>query len=322
LKKLDPAESIVHLHGWIKALSPSIGKVLAESGFSVVCTLHDYFTACPNGGFYNYRQHDICRLKPLSIACICTNCDVRSYAQKSWRVLRQVIQRDLARIPGGIRHFISISAISEEILRPWLPPTAEFYLLSNPVGYALPGKPRADTTSKRFLYVGRLSGEKGTALACEAAVKIGASLTVIGDGPLRDELSAAYPSVEFRGWSTQAGIFETMLRSTALIFPSVCYETQGMVVPEALSVGLPVIVSDVTAAREYVDGSNGILFRSGDTGDLAEKMQALLLDDGKMEELSRHAYKKYWETPYSFDKFVADSLSIYRHILEKDKHNL
>ncbi len=323
LRELDPAESVIHLHGWMKALSPAIGKVLAHSGFPVVCTLHDYFAACPNGGFYNYRRREICTLQPLGIACVCTNCDVRNYAQKGWRLVRQAVQWRLGKIPGGIRHFILISKFSEAILRPYLPKSATIHLLSNPVAHSVSGRPRADVSRKKLLFVGRLSQEKGAALACEAAARIGASLIIFGDGPLKAELQAAYPGVEFRGWAPHAEIFGQMLESTALIFPSVCYETQGLVVPEALSVGLPVIVSDATAARDFIDGGNGRLFRSGDSQDLAEKMNALLRDDTGTEMSSRYAYKKYWDAPLSFDKFVSDSLSIYRQMLEESNtHNL
>jgi glycosyltransferase involved in cell wall biosynthesis len=190
--------------------------------------------------------------------------------------------------------------------------------LTNPVTHSLPSRPRADVSKKQFLYVGRLSPEKGPELACEAARQAGVPLVVMGEGPLRSQLQAAYPSVDFRGWSSPDAIFSQMLQSTALVFPSVCYETQGLVVAEALSVGLPVIVSDVTAAKELVDGENGLLYRSGDSGDLAKKMSELLADTERVEAMSRHAFAKYWETPFSFDKFVTDSLSLYERIREHD----
>jgi glycosyltransferase involved in cell wall biosynthesis len=320
LSRLDPRESIIHLYGWMKALSPSVGKVITESGFPVVCSLQDYFTACPNGGFYNYPHNEICRLKPLSLACICSNCDVRNYGQKSWRVVRQAIQWNLGRIPRGIRHFISISKLSEDILRPYLPSSAAIHPLSNPVSYELPGRPRADTSRKTLLFVGRLSQEKGAALACAAASHIGARLVVIGDGPLREQLQAAYPTVGFRGWGSSTMIFEQMLQSTALVFPSIWQETQGIVVIEALSVGLPVIASDSTAAVDYIDGRNGLLFKSGDVHDLAQKMEELLLQPEQAEDMSRYAHKKYWDAPFSFDKFVADSLVLYRQIVAAENH--
>ena len=65
-----PAErTIVHVHGWAKALSPSIAMPIARSGLPAVYTIHEYFLFCPNGGFYNYQRGHTCSLEPLSAAC-------------------------------------------------------------------------------------------------------------------------------------------------------------------------------------------------------------------------------------------------------------
>jgi len=175
LEKVDPAETIIHLHAWTKALSPSIGKVITHSGIPVVYTLHDFFIACPNGGFYNYPAAKVCTLKAMSLACICTNCDVRNFAHKLWRVARQAIQRYAGSIPSGIRYYISVTKFSENILRPYLPAQAEIFLLNNPVTFTLPGRPRNQATGDKMLFAGRISTEKGAALACEAARAAGVS---------------------------------------------------------------------------------------------------------------------------------------------------
>ena len=47
---------IVHIHGWTKVLSSSfIRGIKKRSNVKVVLTLHDFFTVCPNGGFFNYK---------------------------------------------------------------------------------------------------------------------------------------------------------------------------------------------------------------------------------------------------------------------------
>jgi len=319
LEKVDPAETIIHLHAWTKALSPSIGKVITHSGIPVVYTLHDFFIACPNGGFYNYPAAKICHLKPMSLACICTNCDVRNYGHKLWRVSRQAIQRYAASIPSGIRYYISVTKFSENILRPYLPAQAEIFLLNNPVTYTLPGKPRNRATSNKMLFAGRISTEKGAALACEAARAAGVQLVVIGEGPLKTPLQEQYPEVKFRGWLSSHDLFREMLEAKALIFPSVWYETQGLIVLEALSVGLPVIVSDHCAATEFVDQRNGFTFRAGDTGDLTEKIKTLAEDPGKAAQMSRYAYDNYWKNPFLLDDYIRETLAIYSRILEKEK---
>ena len=75
LDGFDPHKTIVHVHGWTKSLSSSVVQEALQRDFQIVISLHDYFVACPNGGFYNYKKKHICRLKPLSKACVLSNCD-------------------------------------------------------------------------------------------------------------------------------------------------------------------------------------------------------------------------------------------------------
>ena len=81
LGNLDPHQTVVHVHGWTKALSSSVIRAALTRKFKVICTLHDYFSACPNGSFFNYATNTICELQPLSGSCITSQCDRRHYGQ-------------------------------------------------------------------------------------------------------------------------------------------------------------------------------------------------------------------------------------------------
>ena len=318
LYSLDPRETIVHIHGWVKALSSSIGKVLSVSRFPAVLTLHDYFIACPNGGFFNYRTNSICQLKPMSIQCVCTNCDSRNFTHKSWRVLRQYVQNRAGHIPDGINNFISVTSFSEEILRPYLPKHAHIYRVTNPVNNPFAYPKRVNPSSGRLIYIGRLSPEKGITLACEAARRSKSRMIVIGDGDLKKDLQEKYPEIEFKGWLPSSHVFEEMLTASALVFPSVLYETQGLAVSEAFSVGLPVIVSDKSAASELVNFENGILFRSGDVSDLSAKMELMLADPKALERRSINIFKTYWENPNTVKKYADQLLQVYENIINNN----
>ena len=80
--------------------------------------MHDYFTVCPNGGFYNYRGKHICDYTPMSFKCIMCNCDVRSYPQKIYRVLRQLFQ-SRAIFKNKEINIISISNHTREAVLPF-----------------------------------------------------------------------------------------------------------------------------------------------------------------------------------------------------------
>jgi hypothetical protein len=93
LKTLDPRRCIVHLHGYTKALTAGPALAAKHAGFRTVCTLHDFFAACPNGAFYDYRRQLPCPLVALSPACIATPCDKRHQVHKAYRVARGIGSR-------------------------------------------------------------------------------------------------------------------------------------------------------------------------------------------------------------------------------------
>ena len=109
-------------------------------------------------------------------------------------------------------------------------------------------------------------------------------------------------------------------KARALVFPSLWYETQGLVVMEAAAKGVPAIVSDGCAARDFiVHGETGLLFRNGDVADLAEKI-SMLKDPKLAEHLGRQAYERYWANPNSMENHISDLIKYYHHILNEGQH--
>ena len=109
LATLDTYSTIIHLHGYTKALTASPIRAAVERGFKVVCTLHDFFAACPNGAFFDYTKNQICPRRGLSVDCITTNCDKRHYHHKLYRVARSTVQKTLGRLPDGVKEYITLS---------------------------------------------------------------------------------------------------------------------------------------------------------------------------------------------------------------------
>jgi len=89
----DDPDTVYHVHSWSKALTPALFSALQPVAARVFIHAHDFFLACPNGGYMNYPAMRPCALRPLSAACLLSNCDKRNRAQKAWRVTRQTILR-------------------------------------------------------------------------------------------------------------------------------------------------------------------------------------------------------------------------------------
>lgn len=315
LQGLDPAQTIIHLHTWTKALSASVVRAVRQRGFRMVCTLHDYFAVCPNGGLYNYQERRPCSLQPMSAACITAHCDSRNYPYKLWRVARQVVQERVGHLPADVHNFITVSDFSARILQRHLPAQARFFRVTNPIDIAA-APPKSLESGDGFTFVGRLSPEKGADLLAHAALRAGVVARFVGSGDAEEQIRAIYPQAQMLGWQDRTGVIAALRASRAVVFPSLWYETQGLVVREAAALGVPAIVSDGCAARDsIVDGETGLLFKSGDVGDLTQKLRQLEDNPAQALQLGRQAYTQYWLAPHTLDRHIDELLECYNTIL-------
>jgi glycosyltransferase involved in cell wall biosynthesis len=314
LATLDPARTVVHVHCWTKALSSSVVASIVDSTFPAVMTLHEYFTACPTGCLYLHRDRKVCTLKPMSFACISKDCDSRSYAYKLYRVLRQLVQRSFGRIPNGIREFITVSDFSRRVIEGHLPHQRRVFSLGNPVPAEHDSRVRAEAAGT-FVFLGRLSPEKGGALLAEAARIARVKVTFVGDGAEREAILRANPDARITGWLDSAGVTRELREARALVVPSLWYETFGLVALEAAALGIPTVAPEDTAVRDLiVPGATGLVFERGNVASLAAALRALA-DDALVERLSRGAYDAFWKAPPTMDAHVGHLLATYREVL-------
>ncbi|MEA2842074.1 MAG: hypothetical protein QOF41_3404 [Methylobacteriaceae bacterium] len=316
LASLPADRSIVHVHGWAKALSPSIAKPIAKSDLPAVYTIHEYFLFCPNGGFYNYQQGHACPLEPLSAACWATHCDSRNYPRKLWRNARLTLAREVAHLPDVFTDYIAISRFQVDVIGQRLPTGSRLHLVSNPIDVPDLG-PKTSPAHGEVIFVGRISAEKGPLLFAEAARRAGIIPTYVGDGPAAAELRAKYPEARLLGWQSGSAVREAIRAARALVFPSLWYEGQPLTVLEAKGLGTPVIVSNGCAGREEIeDGVSGLWFKGGDAGDLARALDQIR-DDGLIRRLSAGAYESFWSDPPTLARHIGRITAVYEAMLAR-----
>jgi len=145
----------------------------------------------------------------------------------------------------------------------------------------------------RFLFIGRLSWEKGLFDLLRAFVKVRAQipdalLDLVGAGKLKGDLEREAQAlgikdcVNFLGSKNLEALVPLFYNSAAMVLPSHS-EPWGLVVNESLSYGCPVVVSDLCGCvpELVVDGVTGYRFRSGNVDELAAAMV-------KVTELSKN----------------------------------
>jgi glycosyltransferase involved in cell wall biosynthesis len=143
--------------------------------------------------------------------------------------------------------------------------------------------------SSSFLYVGRLSTEKGLFDLLDAFSRVHgqnpeATLALAGSGSIEEELRQRTRALGIESVVTLLGtkspeeIGRLLMSSAAMILPSY-REPWGLVVNEALSFGCPVVVSDICGCvpELVIDGVTGYSFPAGDVGALAQAMSDVLL---------------------------------------------
>lgn len=316
IAQLDDPETIYHLHGWSRILTPAVFDALKPVAARTFIHAHDYFLACPNGGNYNFKSDQICTKKPLSGGCLATKCDKRSGLHKGWRVLRQaaLFNRFAQSYPwAGI---VMIHSDMAPMMRRAGYDDARLIALRNPVTPFVADRVRAEENAG-FAFIGRIEPGKGVPALCAAATAAKVPLTVIGDGSLRAPLSAQFPHVQFSGWMSHSEIGEKMRDMRALIMPSRQPEPFGLVAAEASRSGLPVIVSDrALVSRDVQSGNLGRVFAVDDPQDLQRALtQIATMDADQLRQISVTAFDGAAKLSLSPNEWANALLALYSNAL-------
>lgn len=152
------------------------------------------------------------------------------------------------------------------------------------------GRRREEKAPYRLIFVGRLVPEKGLADLLAAIDGLeGVELWVVGDGPFRKEAEQLAAGTNTTFWGFQDEPERFYQQANLFISPS---HSDGfsLVLMEAMSHGLPALVSDLPAHRELSnDGRGAMLFRCGNALDLRSKIQYLRDNPQEAESLGRAA---------------------------------
>lgn len=138
-----------------------------------------------------------------------------------------------------------------------------------------------------FLYVGRLAAEKN--LRAFLDLELPGEKRVVGDGPQRAELQAAYPQARFLGYQQGAELAHSFATASVLVFPSRT-DTYGLVMLEALACGTPVAAFPVAGPLDVLE--------AGVTGVMNEDLRQACLDALQLdrEQCAERAARQSWRT--------------------------
>jgi len=208
-------------------------------------------------------------------------------------VLRRA--RDLA-LARASRVIIPSEALRELALG-WGLPAEKVVVIPNPVSppalddrEALRRRHRLE--GRTLVFAGRMVPQKAIPVALEAVVRTpDVSLVLAGEGPYLErlqELARSLPldgRARFLGPQPRQAVFELLRAADAALLSS-SWENFPHMVVEALSVGTPVVATDVGGVTEILrDGENGLLVPMNDPDALAGAIRRYFDDEALQARL-------------------------------------
>lgn len=177
-----------------------------------------------------------------------------------------------------------------------------------------------------FLTVSRLVPIKNISLQLEALQQVvtaghAVTLHIVGDGPERANLEREVRNrklsdrVVFHGRQTGAALGSLYQNCDCFLLTS-HYEGWGMVIVEAATAGLPVIMTDVGCAGEFlIDGEGGMVIPVGDAPALRTAMERMVTESG-LRETYAHGVKKALTALPSFADVTAQYQQHWQHTFD------
>lgn len=175
------------------------------------------------------------------------------------------------------------------------------------------------TPQNYFLYLGRITEEKGVHLAIEAAKKAGVSLIIAGhsyptEGYWHSQIEPHIDGniIRYVGEADFNKKIEWLMNAKALLMPVQWDEPFGMVMIEAMSCGTPVIAFKRGSIPEVVqEEKSGFIVEN--TQDMAEAIK-------NIDKISRVECRKRAERFFSIEKMVNGYIKIYQRVTKEHKY--
>jgi glycosyltransferase involved in cell wall biosynthesis len=310
---------VAHAHNIYSRLTSSVLDVLRKKNIPVLMTLHDYKLICPNYKLMHKGGICVDCKKNKYYMAIVNKCHKDNLIASTIVALEAYFNYFLKSYEKNVRFFISPSKFLKNKLIEFGWPQERIKFIPNFLSAGdfdpkyLPGN--------YFLYLGRLSSEKGIKTLIQAFSDVknaDVQLKIAGEGPLEKDLkvnAASDSRVSFLGYLTGAPLAEITRNALAVIVPSEWFENAPLSVLEAMAYGKPVIGARIGGIPEMIDhGNNGFLFESGNADALAHAMRTLLdMDQEAVIELGRSARGKV-QVEYNADLHYDKLINLYRKV--------
>lgn len=311
-------------------LHATMNGTLAESLLARLPTVyfaHNYGAFCPSGALLYERSDRICNLQGVPDARCIVNaylegCNTRRPA-RLWGLYRRTVETAAWTRRAGALLCDSEYVRRRHVENGW--PPERVHVVPSPV--RVPPEPwppgaraRSADGQPIVLFAGRVTPQKGLEYLLRASREIDRPhrLVVAGDGyylPAMRALAARLGlsgGVEFGGRLGRKALDDMYTRASVVVMPSVWPEPFGMVGPEAMAHGVPVVAFRVGGIPEWLmDQETGCLVEPGDIAGLARAIRRILDDPALARRLGERA-RLVARQSFTFERHVDRLQEIFR----------
>ncbi len=217
------------------------------------------------------------------------------------------LHRDLKNL-----HYISISN-NQRLGRPDLSYAATIYH-----GLNVDDLPWSDTSSERWIFVGRVVPDKGAHIAVRLAKQAGIALDVIGPNYLDDPTNAKYfheeiephidgQTIRYLGAKSHEELTEIYAQAKGHLFPLQWEEPFGLTVIEALAAGTPTVA--------FKRGSLPEIIEHGKNGFIVETESEMLESIKKIDTIDRSVCRASAQKRFSAERVLADHIKVFSDVV-------
>jgi glycosyltransferase involved in cell wall biosynthesis len=314
---------IVHLQNIHHHITPSILYVFKKYNIPIIWTLHDFTLICPNTSFLAHGK--ICE-KCKSIKYYwppIIKCKKNSFGASAIAALETAAHRIL-KVNDLIDFFVTPSKFLMKKM-------SDYGFAEGRVVHLKSFVSSSDFNEHEifnddyYIYVGRISEEKGIKTLINAAAKVNTcKLKIAGTGPLENEMKSyvksinANDKIEFLGYQEHSDVMRLLNNCRFAVLPSECYENFPYAVIEAFSCGKSAIGTRSGGIPEIIKSwETGLLFEPRDSDELSLKIKFFVTHPDKAEKMGKVA-KTFVEKELNVEKHYQELIGIYeRAILKK-----
>lgn len=295
---------IVHCHNTFPLISPSVYYAAIGENIPVVQTIHNFRFLCPCGVFYrNGKICEECVEKKSFMPAIKYKCYRNSKIQTLVVAMMLSIHRKLGTYKKI--NYIFLTEFNKEKFSSLIDINGKnIFIKPNFVNTPL-DLAHKNNKEKIFVFASRLEENKGIKFLIDQWEKMPKEykLHIYGNGTLEkfvEKEVSQRENIKFYGFKSYSIIFEDLKNAVAMIFPSLWYEGFPMIIAESMSVGCPVISSNI-----------------GNEGDIVLKSKGGVVFNHKDKNGFKIAIEEVIENNLFYRK---NAMKYYKEFLSKDKN--